>query len=157
MLPLEVCDKFLHLIRAQASLLKHFTEGLRKAVIDKEGSKSFSGHHMGWTCWQSQVYLFLHMLRCPCSLHLLGLSSSRLSSEEYSITTFLSNLPPGLGSDFGLPFPLPIASGFPPLLFRAVCLVRAMQKGDLISRFYDIRSVSGQRVPLFFYTGELIT
>ena len=81
-----------------------------------------------------------------------GLSSSRLSSEEYSITTFLSSLPPGLGSDFGLPFPLhlPIASGFPQVVFRVICLVRAMQ-GDPISRLYDIRSVSGQRVPLFLY------
>ena len=129
MLPLEVRDKFLHLICAPASLLKRFTEGLHKAMVDKEGSESFSGRHMGWTCWQGQVYLFLHTLQCPAPSTCWGLSSSRLSSEEYSITTFLSNLPPGLGSDFGLPFPLPlpIASGFPPLVFRAVCLVRAMQ------------------------------
>ena len=61
-----------------------------------------------------------------------GLSLSRLSSEEYSSTTFLSDLPPGLGSNFGsfFPLPLPIANGFPPEFFRAVCLVHAMQQGD---------------------------
>ena len=61
-----------------------------------------------------------------------GLSLSGLSSEEYSSTTFLSALLPGLGSDFGsfFPLPLPIANGLPPVSFRAVCLVRAMQQGD---------------------------
>ena len=122
-------------------------------MIDKERSERFSGCHMGWRCWQGQMYLLFHTLWCtPVPSTGWGLSSSRLSSEEYSITTFLSSLPPGLGSDFGLPFPLPlpIASGFPPVVFHAVCLVRAMQ-GDPISRLYDIRSVSGQRVPLFLY------
>ena len=57
-----------------------------------------------------------------------GAFSSGVSSEEYSNTTFLSALPPGLGSFFGLPFPLPlpIANGLPLVSFRGVCLVLAM-------------------------------
>ena len=129
MFPLEVRDKFLHLICAPASLLKRLLQGLHKAMIDKERSERFSGCHMGWSCQQGQMYLLLHAFGAPVPSTGWGLSLSRLSSEEYSITTFLSSLPPGLGSDFGLPFPLPlpIASGFPPLVFCAVCLVQAMQ------------------------------
>ena len=42
--------------------------------------------------------------------------------------TFQSALPPGLGGGFVCGFPLPIARGFLPLFFLAVCLVQAMQR-----------------------------
>ena len=76
---------------------------------------------------------FLTRFGAPAPSTSRGVPSSRLSSEEYSSTTFLSILPPGLGSVFSLSFPPPhpIANGFPPVSFRAVCLVRAMQQGDL--------------------------
>ena len=79
-------------------------------------------------------------VRCICFFTRFGASapsaghwvlSSGASSEEYSSTTFLSALLPGGGFFFGVAFPLPIANGLPPVFFRAVCFVRAIQQGDL--------------------------
>ena len=98
-------------------------------MVDKEGGKGLGSSDVG-------------RVRCICFFTRFGASapsaghgalSSGVSSEEYSSTTFLSALPPGGGFFFGVPFPLPLpmAKGFPPVSFRAVCFVRAIQQGDL--------------------------
>ena len=50
---------------------------------------------------------------------------SQIPELEVPGATFLSTLSPSLGSVFGLlfPLPLPIANGFPPVFFLAVCFV----------------------------------
>ena len=67
--------------------------------------------------------IFLTLFSTPVPVTGWGLSSSKLSSDEYSIITFRSTLPPGLGTGF---FPLPMAKGFPPVFFLAVCFVWAI-------------------------------
>ena len=72
MLFLEVGNELPHLVGTPASFFKSFLQGSCKTVVDKESCEGFSRGHMSWACWQGQVYLLLHMFRCPCSLHLLG-------------------------------------------------------------------------------------
>ena len=94
-------------------------------------------------------------VRCICFFTRFGASapsaghgelSSGVSSEEYSSTTFLSTLFPAVGFFFGAFFPLPIASGFPPVSFRAchttarrppphVCTVKGLCFGKAHSSF----------------------
>ena len=69
---LEVGDKLPHLVGTSASFFKSFLQASCKTVVNKESCKRFSCGHMSWACWQSQVYLLLHTLRCSCSLHQLG-------------------------------------------------------------------------------------
>ena len=69
--------------------------------------------------------IFLTLFSTPVPVTGWSLSSSKLSSDEYSIITFRSTLPPGLGTGF---FPLPMAKGFPPVFFLAVCFVWAIRE-----------------------------
>ena len=64
---------------------------------------------------------------------------------KIQLLTFLSALPLGLGSAFGLP----IAKGFPPVFFLG-CLFGASHVLDPTSRLYGIRSVSGLGVLQFY-------
>ena len=125
MLFLEVGDELPHLVGAPTSLGKGLLQGTSKPVVDKERREGLSRGHMSRAGRQSQVYLLLHACWCCSSLRRWG-----SSSEEYSTTTFLSGFPGG-GFFVGAFFPLPMASGFPPVSFRAVCFVRAIKQGDL--------------------------
>ena len=69
---LEVGNEFPHLVGTPTSFHKSFLQGSHKIVVNKESCEGFSCGHMGWTCWQSQVYLLLHTFRHLRSLHLLG-------------------------------------------------------------------------------------
>ena len=68
---LEIGKEFSHLVGTPTSFRKSFLQGSRKPMVDKESCEGFSCGHMGWTCWQGEVNLFLHAFRCPRSLHLL--------------------------------------------------------------------------------------
>ena len=130
MLLLEIGDEFSHLVGTPTSLCKSLLQSSRQAMVDEKGGESFSGSDSGWARWQGEVNLLLHAFGASAPSAGCGAFSSGVSSDEYSNTTFLSALPPGIGFFFGLPFPLPlaIANGLPPVSFRAVCLVRAMQQ-----------------------------
>ena len=123
---LEVGDKLPHLVGAPTLLCERFLQSLRQTMINKEGGKSFGCGDMGWACWQGEMDLLLHPFWHFSSLRRSWGTLLLSPTEEYSSTTFLSALPPGVGFFFGVAFPLPIANGFPPVSFRAVCLVRAM-------------------------------
>ena len=112
MLLLEVGNEFPHLVGTPASFRKSFLQGSRKTMINEKGGKGFCSGDVGWAGWQGEMNLPLHTLWCLCSLHRSWLFSSALSSEEYSSSTFLSAPP--------------IANGFPPVSFLAVCSVHAM-------------------------------
>ena len=87
-----------------------------------------------------------------------GLLSSGLSSEEYSSTTFLSAVPPGLGSFFGFPF----LFLFPLLTACLLCLsvqfawFSPCNKETSTSRLYGKRSMLGQGA-LQFYIEHWVT
>ena len=128
MLLLEIGDEFSHLVGTPTPLCESLLQSSRQAMVNEKGGEGFRSSDVGWARWQGEVNLLLHACWCLCSLRWLWAFSSGVSSEEYSSTTFLSALPPGIGFFFGLPFPLPLpmAKGFPPVSFHAVCLVRAM-------------------------------
>ena len=126
MLFLEVGDELPHLVGAPTSLGKGLLQGTSKPMINKKRGEGLSRGHMSRAGRQSQVDLLLYSCWCCSSLRRLG-----SSSEEYSTTTFLSVGFPGGGFFVGAFFPLPMASGFPPVPFRAVCFVRAIKQGDL--------------------------
>ena len=131
MLPLEVGDELPHLVSTPTSFCESLLQSSRQTVVDKEGGKGLGSSDVGWACRQSKMYLLLHPFWCFSSLRRSWGTLIWSLVHEYSSTTFLSALSPGVGFFFGAFFPLPIASGFPPVSFRAVCFVRAIQQGDL--------------------------
>ena len=95
-------------------------------MVDEKGGEGFSSGDVGWTHWQGEVNLLLHAFWCLRSLRWLwGILIWSLIRG-----VFQHHLPvrssPCVGFFFGLAFPLPIANGFPPVSFLAVCFVRAM-------------------------------
>ena len=84
---LEVGDELPHLVGAPASFFKSFPQASCKTVVYKESCKRFSCGHMSWACWQSQVYLFLHTLRCSCSFCRLGVFIRRVLQHHLPVCT----------------------------------------------------------------------
>ena len=128
MLLLEIGDKFPHLVSTPTPLCESLLQSSRQAMIDEKGGKGLRSSDVGWARWQGEVNLLLHTFGAWAPSAGCGALLSGVSSEEYSSTTFLSALPPGVGFFFGVAFPLSIANGLPPVFFSAVCLVRAMQQ-----------------------------
>ena len=94
-------------------------------MVDKEGLERFCGGHMHWGCWQSQVNLPNDSLWCTSTLDWLGIFFIKLVRRVLNNHFMISM--PGLGFCLGAGFfPLPIATGFPPVFFLAVFFVRAM-------------------------------
>ena len=93
-------------------------------------------------------------VRCICFFTSFGAPAPSAgwgsSSEEYSNTTFLSALLPGLESFFGSFFPLPIANSFPPVFFLQFALYVPCSKETSTSRLYGKGSMLGEGTLQFY-------
>ena len=97
-------------------------------MIDEKGGEGLHSSDVGWAHWQGEVNLLLHMFWCLSSLcWLWGILVWSLVRGVFQHHLPVHS-PSGVGFFFGVAFPLPIANGLPPVFFRAVCLVRAMQQ-----------------------------
>ena len=71
MLLLEIGNKFPHLVGTPTSSCKSFLQSSRQAMVNEKGDKGFSSGDVGWTHWQGEMNLLLHVLQCLCSLRRL--------------------------------------------------------------------------------------
>ena len=104
MLLLEIGDEFSHLVGTPTSLCKSLLQSSHQAMVNEKGGEGFSSSDVGWARWQGEGICFFTCFGASAPSAGCGAFSSGVSSEEYSNTTFLSALPPGVGFFFGLPF-----------------------------------------------------